>query len=83
MVFDYSTAWLEKGSEYIVQRRWFVNWRRGVLKDKSSEQFADYFNRHKDELDEFVAHCAFMERYKVASPTEQAAQIAEKFGLMK
>jgi hypothetical protein len=72
--------WPEVGFERMMQRGWLINWRRDTLKGTVSESFADYFKRCQDI---FVAEQAFMERYKVASPAEQAALIDERFHLTK
>jgi len=72
--------WPETGYERIMQRAWLLNWRIATLKGTIREPFTDYFKRCSDL---FIAEAAFMERYKIASPTEQAALLAEKFGLTK
>jgi hypothetical protein len=74
------SQWPEKGFERIMQRGWLVNWRIATLDGDVSEPFADYWKRCHES---FVVCCAFMERFKVASPTEQAVLVAEKYGLTK
>jgi hypothetical protein len=74
------SQWPEVGFERTMQRGWLLQWRMDTLKGTISEPFADYWKRCHDS---FVASSAFMERFKVASPTEQAVLVAEKFGLTK
>jgi len=72
------SQWPETGFERIMQRGWLLNWRIATLKGTVSEPFADYWKRCQERFD---AESAFNERYKAANPTEQAALLAEKFGL--
>jgi hypothetical protein len=72
--------WPETGFERIMQRGWLLNWRIATLKGTVTESFADYWKRCQERLN---AESAFMERFKVASPTEQAQLVAEKYGLTK
>jgi len=72
------SQWPETGFERIMQRGWLLNWRIATLKGTVSEPFADYWKRCQERFD---AESAFNERYKAANPTEQAAMVAEKYGL--